>query len=84
MPRHRHRAHDQSRAIGDTVKVGYLHPAQEDFAGAYICLLSEGVSALDFTAIPYARIPSPAFPMDADMTWSSERGIMAPAGEVSV
>ncbi len=66
------------------VKVGYLHPAQEDFASAYICLLSEGVSALDFTAIPYARIPSPAFPMDADMTWSSDSGIMAPAGEISV
>lgn len=61
------------------VKVGYLHPAQEDFAGAYICLLSEGVGALDFTAIPYHQIPRPAYPMDKEMDWTSDNAVLLPA-----
>lgn len=57
------------------VKVGYLHPQQEDIMNRNICLLSEGVGALDFTLLEYRRINRPCFPMDADMEWSAIDGV---------
>ncbi len=59
------------------VKVGYLHPQQEDICGRNICLISEGVGAVDFGLFTYTRIPRPAFPMDADMDWNSSQGVFA-------
>lgn len=57
------------------VKVGYLHPDQEDIMNKNICLLSEGVGALDFTLLEYKRLNRPCFPMDGDMEWSSIEGV---------
>ncbi|WP_172295478.1 M81 family metallopeptidase [Pseudoruegeria sp. HB172150] len=57
------------------VKVGYLHPQQEDIMNRNICLLSEGVGALDFTLLEYSKVKRPCFPMDGDMEWSSIEGV---------
>lgn len=57
------------------VKVGYLHPQQEDLMNRNICLLSEGVGALDFTLLDYKRLNRPCFPMDGDMEWTSAEGV---------
>ncbi len=59
------------------VKVGYLHPQQEDIANRNICLMSEGVGALDFTLLEYNNISRPCFPMDADMDWTPDQGVFA-------
>lgn len=59
------------------VKVGYLHPQQEDLAERGICLISEGVGAVDFGLFSYNRIPRPAFPMDPEMEWVSAKGVFA-------
>ena len=61
------------------VKVGYLHPAQEDMAARHICLLSPGVADLDFLRLRYDRIARPSFPMDAAMEWSPAQGLFGPA-----
>lgn len=57
------------------VKVGYLHPQQEDIMNRNICLISEGVGAVDFDLLEFKNIARPAFPMDPDMEWRSEQGV---------
>jgi microcystin degradation protein MlrC len=52
------------------VKLGYLHPALEDIAARHICLLSPGVSDLDFLRLSYRRVPRPCFPLDDAMEWA--------------
>lgn len=57
------------------VKVGYLHPQQEDIMNRNICLISEGVGAVDFSLLEFNNIARPSYPMDPDMQWSSEQGV---------
>ncbi|MBV9813316.1 MAG: M81 family metallopeptidase [Acetobacteraceae bacterium] len=57
------------------VKVGYAHPEQEDMLTRHICLISEGVADLDFTRLPYRRIPRPCYPLERDMTWTPRQGV---------
>jgi microcystin degradation protein MlrC len=54
------------------VKLGYLHPQLEDYRARHILLLSDGASNLDVTKLPWSRIPRPAYPVDADATWTPE------------
>ncbi|MFC0407728.1 M81 family metallopeptidase [Roseomonas elaeocarpi] len=61
------------------VKVGYLHPAQEDMAARHICLLSPGVADLDFLRLRYEHIARPSFPMDGAMEWTPSQGLFGPA-----
>ena len=61
------------------VKVGYLHPQQEDMAARHICLISPGVADLDFLRLTYTHIARPSFPMDGEMEWSAAQGLFGPA-----
>lgn len=54
------------------VKLGYLHPQLEDIQARHILLLSEGSSNLDVTRLDWSRIPRPAYPVDADATWTPQ------------
>lgn len=57
------------------VKVGYLHPQQEDLCNRNICLITEGVGAVDFSMLTYSNIARPSYPMDPEMEWNSEQGV---------
>ncbi|UXT85216.1 M81 family metallopeptidase [Agrobacterium tumefaciens] len=57
------------------VKVGYLHPEQEDLASRHICLISEGLGALDFDLLEFKHIVRPAYPMDQRMNWSAQSAV---------
>jgi len=61
------------------VKLGYLHPQLEDVAARHILLLSDGSSNLDVTRLDWSRIPRPAYPVDADATWSPEPNLFTTA-----
>jgi microcystin degradation protein MlrC len=54
------------------VKLGYLHPQLEDVQARHILLLSDGSSNLDVTRLSWSRIPRPAYPVDADASWTPE------------
>jgi microcystin degradation protein MlrC len=59
------------------VKVGYMLPQFEDVMSRHICLISQGISDLDFTRLPYRQVARPVHPLDPEMSWSPADGAFA-------
>ena len=66
---------DPFRDAIHVVKLGYLHPQLEDIAEGHIMLLDRGASNLDMHRLTWSKIQRPAYPLDAEMSWSPEVGL---------